>query len=40
MDLDIKLTNLKVLKADYLSNKYNLEDIVLSAPTNIANKKK
>lgn len=40
MDLDIKLTNLKVLKADYLSNKYNLEDIVLSAPTNIAKKEK
>ena len=38
MDLDIKITNLKVLKADYLSNRYKLEDNVISAPTQIAAK--
>lgn len=36
MDLDIKHTNLKVLKADYLNNKYNLEDMILNAPKKIA----
>lgn len=36
MDLDIKQTNLKVLKADYLSNKYHLEDMVIKAPQDIA----
>lgn len=36
MDLDIKFTNLKVLKSDYLSNKYRLEDMILKAPKTIA----
>lgn len=40
MDLDIKQTNLKVLKADYLSNKYKLEDMILNIPKEVAIKER
>ena len=40
MDLDIKQTNLKVLKADYLSNKYKLEDMILNTPKEVAIKER
>lgn len=40
MDLDIKHTNLKVLKADYLNNKYRLEDMILNIPKEVAFKER
>lgn len=40
MDLDIKHTNLKVLKADYFSNKYRLEDMILNIPKEVAYKER
>ncbi|MEE0931258.1 MAG: helicase-related protein, partial [Acutalibacteraceae bacterium] len=40
MDLDIRYTNLKVLKADYLNNKYRLEDMILNIPKEVAYKER